>query len=277
MTRSPRTHNRHHTARAVGGGASRKAKSRSYAGLLGWVLKAVAVTVGCALVVGLCVWMEPAAYLQKLANRPIVGVTIEGQFVYVTKQRVQELLVGRVAENFLQMDMAELKTFVERDPWIDKVSVSRQWPDRLVVRIQEQQPIARWGRDAFVNMRGDIIDVGDNSALAHLPLLEGSDRYASDVMQQYVQIARLLAPANLGLKAVHLDDTLSWTLRLESDVIVKVGRDQIFEKLQRFLDVYPKNLAARAGHIASVDLRYENGFAVGWKNAAADELVADAK
>lgn len=277
MTRSPRAHNYHRRAKTVSGGASRKASSKSYKGMARSALKGMTVAAACALAVGVFLWVEPAAYIQKLANRPIAGVTIEGRFAYVTEQRVQELLTGHVADNFLNMDMAKLKDFVEQDPWIDKVSVSRQWPDRLVVRIEEQQPIARWGQHAFVNMRGDIIDVGNNNALVHLPLLHGSDRYANDVMQQYVQIARLLAPTSLDLEAVHLDDTLSWTLRLEGDVIVRIGRDQVFEKLQRFLDVFPKKLAAKADEIASIDLRYENGFAVGWKNVGPDELVANAK
>ena len=232
-------------------------------------------TIVCAagLLVSLVVWAEPMAYLKRIADRPITAISIEGQFHYLSQQKVQALVSERVTDNFLQLDMEALKQAMERNPWIDRVAISRQWPDRLVVRVEEQQPIARWGDGAFMNMRGDIIPVADNSLLKDLPLLHSSDKYADEVMHKYVQIARLLSPAELGLKEVHLDDTLSWTLELQDGMVIRIGRDEVFEKLQRLLDVFPRELAASSDQISRIDLRYDNGFAVAWKNTGLEQLA----
>lgn len=267
MAQRPRTqaHRRRSAKAGAANGASRPPQPTASRGIGRWLAKALGVVCVSALVVGLIVWTEPLAHLQQMTNRPIAGVTIEGQFHYISQQEVQSLVVERVTENFLQLDMEALKKVLERNAWIDKVAVSRQWPDRLVVRIKEQQPIARWGENAFVNMRGDIVKVPDNSRLEKLPLLKGHDRYARDVMQKYVRIMRILSPAELLLKEVHLDNTLSWTLRLDNGLEIRIGREDVFDRLQRLLDVYPSELAAKSDKIASIDLRYDNGFAVGWK------------
>jgi cell division protein FtsQ len=259
--------------RAATAGASRRQPPRAKGRLFGLLVKATMAIAACSALVATVAWTDPMARLQEAANRPITGVTIEGEFKYLSQDKIQGLLSERVAGSFLQLDMVGLKVELEHNPWIDKVTISRQWPDRLVVRIQEQQPIARWGENAFVNMRGDIIEVESNSVLSHLPLLKGNDRYARDVMQKYVQIARLLAPTELTLQAVHLDETLSWTLQLRGGLTVRVGREQVYEKLQRLLDVYPRELAAKSERIASIDLRYGNGFAVAWKDAGLEQMV----
>jgi cell division protein FtsQ len=261
---------------SVGASPTRARKAETGAGTRRLWVRVSTVIVGGGLLASLVLWAEPMDYVKRLANRPITSISIEGRFHYLSQQKVQALVAERVSANFLQLDMTALKNSMEQNPWIDTVSIARQWPDRLLVRVEEQQPIARWGNDAFMNMRGDIVEVVDNSVLDHLPLLHGGDRYAREVMHKYVQIARLISTAELTLNEVHLDETRSWTLQLENGTIIRIGREQVFEKLQRLLDVYPTELAAKMNRIDTIDLRYDNGFAVAW-NKTGLEQVAMAK
>ncbi len=279
MSNAPRAKTyRPRPARSGAGGASRKVQAPSNRKLRGALIKSLSAVMAVALVVGLILVMEPMAYLKQVTNRPIASIAIKGQFRYLSQQKVQAMVAERVADTFLQLDMHELKAAMEQNPWIDSVAISRHWPDSLVVTVNEQQPIARWGDDAFMNMRGDIIEVADNRILEHLPMLHGGKHYAQDVMQKYVQITRLLSPAELELREVNLDETLSWTLQLQNGIVIRVGREHVFEKLQRLLAVFPRELAAKAERVESIDLRYSDGFAVSWKQKGLEQLaMADGK
>jgi cell division protein FtsQ len=45
---------------------------------------------------------------------------------------------------------------------------------------------------------------------------------------------------------------------------LKLGRENVIERLLRFKRVYPKLKAMKTQAINSIDLRYTNGMAVAW-------------
>lgn len=200
-------------------------------------------------------------------QKPITEVQIDGKFLYLTHASVQAQVNETLAGNFLDLDLVELKKHLETDPWVDYVTVARKWPGKLIIQVTEQQPIARWGQSGFLNMRGDIIRVNNNKKLEVLPLLSGDDRYAQDVMQQYLRMGKLLAQSEMSLASVELDNTLAWTFTTDSGLRVQLGRDQIWEKLQYLIAAKRTALAKKFDQVASVDLRYHNGLAVTWKDA----------
>jgi cell division protein FtsQ len=50
---------------------------------------------------------------------------------------------------------------------------------------------------------------------------------------------------------------------------VRLGRQQMDRRFDRFMVAAAKLVSQRATDIAYVDMRYSNGFAVGWKGGAA--------
>ena len=46
------------------------------------------------------------------------------------------------------------------------------------------------------------------------------------------------------------------------------GRDQLVEKMRRFMRLYDQVLKAQMDNIARIDLRYPNGLAVAWRDPA---------
>lgn len=257
-------------------GASRVLPKRTLKERLQFVVRLFALLSSFLLILAVAavvVWLQPQEKLKNITNRPIASVQIDGEFLYLSKDQAQELIGGFIHSGFLKLDIDSLKSALEQNPWVDYVSVARQWPDVLKVTIVEQQPIARWGEDGFLNMRGDIVFVNDNHKLQSLPYLYGDDRYAKQVMQQYLFIAKLFGPSNRVLTSLQLDPTLSWTLEFDHTVQVKLGRDRVLEKLQHLQTASSGQLKDRFGEISGIDMRYDKGFAVTWKDAG-DERVA---
>lgn len=217
--------------------------------------------------------IEPQEKIKKLANRPISNVQIVGDFLYFDKQEAQELVSMSVQGGFLDLDINLLQSRLEASPWVDKVSVARQWPDSLTVTIIEQQPIARWGSEGFLNKRGEVVRVPDAEKLVSLPYLQGEEGSAETIMKQYLRIRKLFSFSELAVASVHLDQAQSWTVQLDSGVVLKLGKEQPLEKLQGFLSATKTVLANKIEEVDSVDMRYHNGFSVSWKNKIDNQIA----
>jgi cell division protein FtsQ len=220
-------------------------------------------------VLGLMGWsifrLEPLAIIEKYTNKPIAQVSIQGEFKYVSQASVENLIATELTETFLELDIVALKKHLERHPWIDRAVVTRLWPDTLLIKVFEQQPIARWNNDDFLNFRGEIVNLGNKTQLHNLPLLKADDRYADRVMQQFVLVAKLLSNYKFAPLVLELDNTLAWTLTISPGMSIKLGRDDTTTKLKRLLEVFAEDLSSEIVNIDSVDMRYRQGFAIAWK------------
>ncbi|MDF3012198.1 MAG: cell division protein FtsQ [Cellvibrio sp.] len=214
--------------------------------------------------IGLCIgiyWISgPVA---KVFERPIKSVVVEGDFNFITKQRATELISNEIDGDFLQLDLMQLKNALLSDPWVEKVTLNRRWPDTLVVKITEQKPIARWG-DGFLNQRGEIIRVDEADRLSGLPWLQGSEADAPEILQQYQDLSQLLRSRGLDVIALKCDNKKSWRLTIKNHVEIALGRDQVMEKIRRFVTVYDTHLRNVWMDVRAIDLRYSNGVAVRW-------------
>lgn len=217
--------------------------------------------------------LDPKEQVKKIVNRPVANVQITGDFLYFDKQQAQEIVSNSVQGGFLDLDINLLKSRLESSPWVDRVAVARKWPDRLTVTITEQQPIARWGNEGFLNKRGEIVRVPDAETLVSLPYLQGADGDAEIIMKQYLRIRKLFSVSELAVASLHLDPAQSWTVQLESGVVLRLGKEQPLEKLQGFLAATKTVLASKIDEVDVVDMRYHNGFSVSWKNKIDNQIA----
>jgi len=202
--------------------------------------------------------------LARLLERPLKSVAVEGQFQYLPKQRAMELIEKEIDGDFIQLNLTKLKNELQQDPWVDKVFLSRRWPDTLVVKIAEQTPIARWDANGFLNQRGEIIRVEDTTKLSGLPWLQGNEINAREIMQQYQDLSTLLRSRGLEIAALKCDNKKSWRLTLKNDKEIAIGREEVMEKLRRFVTVYDKFLINVWADVKAIDVRYSNGVSVQW-------------
>lgn len=220
-------------------------------------------------VMGLVIVMAIAAIymiyepLEKLLERPLKSVVVEGEFHFISKTRATELIGQEIDNNFLRLDLMRLKHVLLDDPWVESVSLVRRWPDTLVVKIMEQKPIARWD-DGFLNQRGEIVRVKEIDQLQGLPWLRGNEADAVEILQQYQDLSQLLRARGLDILALKCDNKKSWRLTLKNNVDIVIGRDQVMEKMGRFVTVYDTQLSKIWTDVAAVDVRYSNGVAVRW-------------
>lgn len=230
-------------------------------------LKTCAVTLVLCAGVGFITFHVKAAFLE-VAARPIAAVQIAGELNRVSKEDLQKQLAPVVTQNFLQLDLLQVKRELETHPWIAEVTLSRRWPDRLYVELVEETAIARWRDSSFLNQSGKEIAIGNNYQLAHLPKLSGPAGTQLDMARKYVEINGLLKPLQVTVSQLDLSDDLTWSVTLDNGLGIALGRDELLVKIERFVSVYEAVLSPRLADINQVDMRYRNGLAVRWAEQA---------
>ena len=185
------------------------------------------------------------------------------------KRELTELLRDHLQVGFLSVDLKGLQREIEGHPWVDQVSIWRQWPTTLQVDVIEEIPIARWGDSGFLNHRGKQLDNPSDIRLETLPVLQSNSATSEKMMGHYQRFNQQLSATGLRIVSLEYDVAGAWQLQTTANFRLFLGRDQLLPKLRRFGQVWTSGLSAQSRLIENVDLRYPNGFAVAWKDQTA--------
>ncbi len=195
---------------------------------------------------------------------PVGGLVVQGKLEYVTVDDVRQTLAADPATgNFFTLDVNRIQQRVEELPWVYQASIRKRWPALLYVYVVEQTPRALWGEDRLLSEQGALFKAPLERLKKPLVHLSGPDEMANRIWDEYQQLERLLALNDYHVKGLHLTVRHSWELELADGPRLILGRGDLQTRLQRFIDVYPR-LEDRS-RIAYLDLRYDTGIAVGWK------------
>ncbi len=192
---------------------------------------------------------------------PLHSVQLSAPPQRVAAAKVLQAVREAANGNFFTVDVDRVRQALEKQPWVRAVSIRREFPDRLVVRLEEHQALARWNQSALVNRQGEIF-TADSEQL--LPGFTGPDSASAEVAQQYLQLSKQLAPLNLQVAQLALSARHAWQLRLNNGMVLELGREDMQQRLERFVAVQRtegRGLRTEGG-VTYVDLRYRNGFAV---------------
>ncbi len=211
-----------------------------------------------------------ATYLlsANMLDRPISSIEISGPFQRVTALQIEEAISEELEDGFVSADLANIQRNIVALPWIDKATVARRWPSRLRISVTEQVPAAIWGERGLLNLRGELFVTSARHIPAELPRLSGPEHQSDEVARRYLLVRDRLIPVGLDLRRVHLDPRGAWEMSLQNGVEVRLGRREIDARTELFLDVVADIISGRAAEIDYVDMRYSNGFTIGWNNGS---------
>jgi len=201
-----------------------------------------------------------------LLDRPIHSITIEGPFQRVSALQIEEAIAGALSDGFLSANLSDIQQLIVALPWIDQANVVRRWPSQLEISVTEQVPAACWGERGLLNTRGELFVKDARHIPAELPRLSGPSSRSAEIVKRYLAVREQLIPFGLDLRRIHMDARGAWEMTLQNGVEIRLGRREIEQRTELFLDVVAKIITNRAADIDYVDMRYSNGFTIGWKN-----------
>jgi cell division protein FtsQ len=189
---------------------------------------------------------------------------------YVDAATVRSTALPRLRGNFFTADLHAVRAAFETVPWVYRASVRREWPNKLIVSIEEHVALGTWGEQEgrLLSAEGILFTANLDEAEqdGSLLTLDGPDDSAQEVAARLADIKVWLAPIHLTPRALILSKRYAWTARLDNGITLKLGRehsrDALKARVDRFVNIYPQLAARLPDRIESVDMRYPNGLAL---------------
>lgn len=205
---------------------------------------------------------------------PIQRIHVLGAIKHVERNALEAALSPYMEESFFGIDLEEVRQTAESMTWIDAANVRKEWPNTLVVTLQERIPVANWGKNQFLSAKGEIFFAEHVQPDANLPTFIGMAEQAALIAQHYVQMQAVLKDAGLSITTLEMSDRISMTVKLAGGLTLVIDEKESLEKLQRFTAVYRLFSEEQRQQLLRVDLRYENGLAIKWKKGDGDTNAA---
>lgn len=215
------------------------------------------------------------------AQNEQAGGQLRHELRHVSASTIRTTALPRVKGNFFTTDLDAVREAFESVPWVRRASVRREWPNSLIVTIEEHRPLGTWGDDGrLLSVQGEVFtanlaEAEEDGALPNFSGPEGSSR---EVVERFRELREWMKPAGLVPESVVLSRRYAWTVKLNNGVMVELGREQdkatVRERVARLVGIYPQLAMHLQDRIESVDMRYPNGLAL---KAQGLTLVAEGK
>jgi len=206
------------------------------------------------------------------------ALTIEG-LRYASHSKVLRVFAPDFDRSIFSIPLAERRRRLLAIDWIEDASVSRVWPDRLIVRIRERKPVA------FVFLRSGVLLIDAQATLLDppaeaqfsFPVLSGVRENESDLLrrEQVRALLRLeedLGPLAKDISEVNATDPNDLRMVAQVDnraVELAIGDDNFGRRYRNFLNHYPE-IRRSSPDVNSFDLRLDDritakGIAAPWQ------------
>ncbi len=197
-------------------------------------------------------------YVLRLPVFPLHVVELTAVPQRVSSEQLEKVVHEQVSGNFFTVDLERTRQAFEKLPWVRKVSVRRKFPWSLEVEVEEHVALARWNATLLVNTHGEVFA---GKADQNLPAFIGQPDSSFQVAQMYGELSAVLQPMRRQIAQISLSPRFAWQVKLDNGMVLELGREEMQQRLSRFVTVYPYSLAALARPANHVDLRYRHGFA----------------
>jgi cell division protein FtsQ len=186
----------------------------------------------------------------------VVGEVLTEGATNTDRRTLLRALAQYKDQNILAVDLGEIRDRLSRLPWIREVSVARELPRTIRIRLVEHEPAARWHdgrRQVLVSKTGMVIPVPSTPRFAKLPLLwgKGAPERAKEILAILASEPALLS----RLSYAELVRERRWNIHLEGGVAVRLP-EQEPEKAWRRLAAQHRQTGLLGRAIRSVDLRH---------------------
>ncbi len=176
--------------------------------------------------------------------------------------------------NILSLNLSDVKKKMEAIPWVKSVQLRRELPNKLLVAVQERQPLSLVlvdGRLFFLDQEGLAFKKVERREGFTLPVLTGlqkgdwreSGYLDPEVLQEISTLTRLLAQGvdplyPDKLSEIHYDPECGYSLyTLDYGVRITLGRGELKTKMARLEKVW-RNLQKRPDlmNLRGISLQY---------------------
>ena len=211
-------------------------------------------------------------WLARLPLFALQAITVEGEVTRNNALTLKTNVVPHLRGNFFTVNLAQTRAAFESVPWVRAAVVHREFPNRLRVKLLEQQPLALWGEEGsstMLNQQGQVFEanVGEVEAES-MPRLKGPESQSPQVLAVYRTLRQVIQTTDMDIDELELSARGSWKVLTTQGAVIELGRGQpqeLVDRLQGFLRTVGQ-VTSRYGRtpksLAAADLRHKDGYAL---------------
>lgn len=197
------------------------------------------------------------------------SLQIEGQR-YSSRAKILAAFAGDFGRSVFAIPLAERRRRLEEIDWVEDASVSRLWPNRLVVRIRERKPVA-FVLDPgvlLIDAQGALLEQPPQSQFA-FPVLSGigprdTPAERSDRVRAFLRVQADLGYLAKDVSEIDAGDTGNIRVVAQVDnraVELLLGDSDFGRRYQNFLNHYAE-IQKRSPDVKRFDLRLDDRITV---------------
>ena len=194
---------------------------------------------------------------------PIKNVT-SSELINVNKDDISKAVKYLYSKSFFDIDLNHLKNKLEKIEWVRKINVRRSYPNEIIIDIEEHIPILRWNNKMYINKYGEKFNASkiDKS----IPILISDESRINEVFAYFKLFNEKLSSRKLDFKITKImeNEIRSLAISLSSGINIQLGSKDVNNKIPLFFEIYKSLNTRDLNKIRYIDMRYTNGFSVGW-------------
>ena len=200
---------------------------------------------------------------RELFHFPIKNVT-SSELINVNKDDISKNVKYLYSKSFFDIDLNYLKNKLEKIEWIRKINVRRSYPNEIIIDIEEHTPILIWNNKMYINMYGEKFNVSKIDK--NIPMLISDESRINEVFAYFKLFNEKLSSRKLDFKITKImeNEIRSLTISLSSGINIQLGSKDVNIKIPLFFEIYNSLNTRDLNKIRYIDMRYSNGFSVGW-------------
>jgi len=237
---------------------------------------------GGAVILSLIIFILGIAFAVNLSahNLNVNDIQISGNYHLSKADVIKNLNINRET-SLLTLELNIVEARLRSNPWIKEVSLRKQMPDALMIRIKEADPKALLylnGSAFLVEEEGNMLEEVINEGAAFLPVIrsESAEKNKKGILEALQLIDALDKKGILSSRE-------SVEIRLNSygpdmivdGVTIKVGFGNYMEKLARWEELEPE--VSKLGLTSYIDLRFRDRVIVKPMQTASAETANTVK
>jgi cell division protein FtsQ len=205
-------------------------------------------------------------YRSSTALFPVRGIVFQGN-VHLSEGELKAMAGVGKNGNLLTLSAKGLSAKLLQSPWIKDVSIRKEFPHRILIRIGETSPFAileTKGRTFLIDERGRMLEEMKGT-VPFLPIINADPFRNRENFMEALNLAKVIRDRKIATERNRVEiiadkdpETVSMVL---DSMVIKVGHGDYEQKLDR-LFALEEEIKKRAITVDYVDLRFANRVVV---------------
>lgn len=216
--------------------------------------------IGSGVLLGVRIYKESAKVF------PLREVAFSGN-THLSEEELRVISAVNMGEGLLHLSGKEVAERLLKSPWIRDVSVRKDFPDRIMIKIHEASPFAileSKGKAFLIDEKGKMLEEMKD-AVPFLPVIAADPAENNDNLVEALQLAKVVKDNKVATERNRVEiltgnapESISMVM---DNVVIKIGDGDYERKLRRYLEL-EEEIKKRAIPVDYIDLRFANRVVV---------------